>query len=206
MKDDIGSTGQNHIWTDVAQQMTGEMLCCDIDEFLCHYAPFCPTDNSINSALEKLKHEKLLQGYKWRKLGSGKISSKKGKRETKVFQRLKFIVEALTGQECFGTGSKTSRKCNFNYHDRGDTQMVGENAGSTFWIDAYFSPASSPPLFESEKVVVSQVAVAAEFKNKEKDFHHVCTQILNIDIFWYGDSELPEVGQYGQSHHEWWSA
>ena len=131
-KGDVGSIGQNHIRSEVAQQMADEMLCCDIDEFLCHYAPFCPTDNSINSALEKLKHEKLLQGYKWRKLGSGKISSKKGKRETKVFQRLKFIVEALTGQECFGTGSKTSRKCNFNYHDRGDTQMVGENAGSTF--------------------------------------------------------------------------
>jgi len=186
MKGDIGSTGQNHIRTDVAQQMAGEMLCCDIDEFMRHYAPFCPTDDSINSALEKLKHEKLLQGKKWRKLGSGKISSKtdkKGKKETKVFQRLKFVVEALMGQECFGTGSKTSRKCNFNYHDHGDTQMVGENAGSTFRIDAYFSPASSPPLFKSEKVVVSQVAVAAEFKKKEEDFHHVCTQILNIDIF-----------------------
>jgi len=88
--------------------------------------------------LKKLKHEKLLQGKKWHKLGSGKISfktNKKGKKETKVFQRLKFIVEALMGQECFSTSSKTSHKCNFNYHDCGDTQMVGENAGSTFQID-----------------------------------------------------------------------
>ena len=66
------------------------------------------------------------------------------------------------GQECFSTSSKTSRKCNFNYHDCGDTQMVGGNAGSTFQIDAYFSPVSSPLLFKSEKVVVLQVAVAAE--------------------------------------------
>jgi len=186
VKGDIGSTGQNHIWTDVAQQMAGEMLCCDIDEFLRHYAPFCPTDDSINSAFEKLKHEKLLQGSKRRKLSRGKISSKtnkKGKKETEVFKRLKFIVEALTGQECFSTGSKASRKCNFNYHDCGDTQMVGENAGSTSRIDAYFSPTSSPPLFKSEKVVVSQVAVAAEFKKEKKDFHDVCIQNLNIDIF-----------------------
>jgi len=61
--------------------------------------------------------------------------------------------------------------------------MVGENAGSTSRIDAYFSPASSPPLFKSEKVVVSQVAVAAEFKKEKKDFHDVCIQNLNIDIF-----------------------
>jgi len=40
--------------------------------------------------------------------------------------------------------------------------MIGENAGSIFQIDAYFSPVSSPLLFKSKKVVVSQVAVVAE--------------------------------------------
>jgi len=46
------------------------------------------------------------------------------------------------------------------------------------------------------------VAVAAHFK---KNFSHVHTQILAIDVFWYGNSELPTVGQCSQSDHKWWS-
>jgi len=196
--------------------MADKMLCCDIDEFLRHYAPFCPVDDSIDSALEKLKHEQLLlselsldpdatairksssrpeleckieppldtlEALKWRDLSGEEIPSQTNAIETNVFKRLAPIVEALTEQECFGTDSKAGRECNFSYRDCGDTQMVGEIAGSTSRIDAYFSPASSPPPSKEAKVVVSQVAVAAKFKKKEKDFHDVGTQILNIDVF-----------------------
>jgi len=162
--------------------MADEMLCCDIDEFLHHYAPFCPTDDSIDSALEKLKHSQILTENGWRDLCGREIPSQTSEKETKVFKRLAFIVEALTEQQCFGTDSKAPRECNFNYHDCGDTHLVGEIAGSTFRIDAYFLPASSPPPSKKAKVVVSQVAVAAELKKNEKDSYDVRTQIRNIDI------------------------
>jgi len=58
--------------------------------------------------------------------------------------------------------------------------MVGEIAGSTFQIDVYFLPISSPP---AGKAVTSQVAVAAEFKKKRKDLYDVTAQMLNINVF-----------------------
>ena len=184
-KGDVGSIGQNHILSDVAQKMADEMLCCEIDQFLCHYAPFCPTDNSIDSALKKLGHEKILTNYGRQDFSGEEILFQTGEIEieTEVSKRLKLIVKALTEQECFSTDSKAPRKCNFNYHNCGYSHMVGEIPGSTFRIDGYFSPKYSPPLFESTKVVVSQVAVAAEFKREKEDSPQVCTQILTIDVF-----------------------
>ena len=202
MKGDVGSIGQNHIRPDVVQQIADEMLCCDINQFLYHYAPFVPSKRSVNNALQKLKHKGLLCNNKWRDFSGDNIPSQTGEIETKAFKKLEAIVKVLMGQKCSGTDSKGSRKCNLNYHNCGDTQMVGEISGSTFRIDAYFSSEYSPPLFKSEKVVVSQVAVAGEFKKNRKDFYDVCTQILNIDVFSYGDSESPKVGQCSQSHHE----
>jgi len=151
--------------------MADEMLCCNIDQFLCHYAPFCPTDGSINSALKKLEHKGLLCNNRWQDF-HGTWAKKK---ETEAFKKLEDIVQALMGQECFGIDSKAPRKCNFNYHDCGNAHMVGEIPGSTFQIDGYFSPEYSPTLFESRKVVISQVAVAAEFKRKKDDLSHVRT-------------------------------
>ena len=162
--------------------MADEMLDCGIDEFLRHYAPFCPTDDSISNALGRLRHDKFLTKDEWRGLSGDEIPSKSKESEAHVFGKLKPIIGALTAQECFDINSSALRKCNFNYEDCGDTQMIGEIAGSTFRIDAYFSPASSPPLYMSEKVVVSQVAVAAEFKRRRKDFYGVRIQILNIDV------------------------
>jgi len=157
--------------------MADKMLCCNIDQFLCHYAPFCPTDGSINSALKKLEHKGLLCNNRWRDF-CGTWAKKK---ETEAFKKLEDIVKALMGQKCFGTDSKAPRKCNFNYHDCGNAHMVGEVPGSTFRIDGYFSPEYS--LFESTKVVVSQVAVTAEFKTNKDNSHRVRTQILTIDVF-----------------------
>ena len=162
--------------------MADEMLDCGIDEFLCHYAPFCPTDDSINSALRKLERGKVLTEKGWRDFSSNGIPSESKESEAQVFRKLKPIVKALAKQKYFNPNGTAPRKCNFHYEDCGDTQMVGEIAGSTFRIDAYFSPTSPPPLCKSEKLVVSQVAVVAEFKKKEKDFHDVRTQILSIDI------------------------
>jgi len=160
--------------------MADEMLCCDIDQFLCHYAPFCPTDDSINSALKKLERKKLLRNNEWRDFRDDWASEK----ETEAFGKLEDIVKALMGPKCFGTDSKAPRKCNFNYHNCGNTQMVGEIPGSTFRIDGYFSPKYFPPLFKSDKVMVSQVAVAAEFKRKWKDTPVVRTQtqVLTINV------------------------
>ena len=159
--------------------MADEMLCCDINEFLYHYAPFCLTDDSIDSALKRLERKRLLRNNEWRDFRD-KWADKKG---TEAFKKLEDIVKALMGQKCFGTDSNIPRKCNFNYHNCGDTQMVGEIPGSTFRIDGYFSPEYSPPLFESTKVVISQVAVAAEFKKNKAETSCVRTQILTIDVF-----------------------
>ena len=180
---DVGSIGQNRIRPDVAQQMADEMLCCDFDEFLHHYAPFCPTDDSIDSALRKLERGKFLTVKGWRGLSGNGIPSRSQQTEAQVFEKLKHIVKALAKQKYFNANDTDPRKCNFDYDNCGDTQMVGEIAGSLFRIDAYFSPKSPPPLCKSEKVVVSEVAVAAEFKKKEKDFYDVRIQILNLDVF-----------------------
>ena len=168
--------------------MADEMLCCDIDQFLCHYAPFCPTKDSIDSALKQLKHKGLLLDNGWRNFRGNWANVK----ETEAFKKLEDIVKALTGQKCFSTDSKAPRKCNFNYHNCGYSHMVGEIPGSTFRIDGYFSPKYSRPLFESTKVVVSQVAVAAEFQNRLKMVSAV-NQIMNDDprrMWMYGVSSF----------------
>jgi len=156
--------------------MADEMLCCDIDQLLCHYVPFCPTDDSIDSALKKLENKGLLQNNEWWDFCDNWANEK----ETEAFQKLEDIVKALMGQKCFSTNSKAPRKCNFNYHNCGDTHVAGEIPGSTFRIDQYLSLKYSPPLFESTKVVVSQVAVAAEFQNRLKMVSAV-NQIMNDD-------------------------
>ena len=61
--------------------------------------------------------------------------------------------------------------------------MVGEIPESTFQIDGYLSAEYSPPLFESDKVVGLQVAMAAEFKREVKDTPIVRTQISTIDVW-----------------------
>jgi len=175
VKDDVGSTSQDYIRPGIAQQMA-DMLCCDIDEFLCHYAPFCPTDDSIDSALERLEHKRILQGNLWRDFSDKKMLSKTGKHEKKAFEGIKSIVKTLTEHN-----TMAPRTCNFKYSNCGDTHMTGNIGGSTFRVDACFSPLSSTPL--AGKVVASQVAVAAEFMRKGKGLHNVRTQILNIDLF-----------------------
>jgi len=180
VKGDVGSIGQNHIRLDVAQQMANEMLCCDINQFLHHYAPFVPSKRSVDNALQKLEHEGLLYHDKWRDFSGNDIPSKTGKIEAE--KKLEDIVKALIGQKCSGTDPKGPRKCNLKYHNCGYTHMLGEIPGSTFRIDGYFSAEYSPPLFESDKVVVSQVAVAAEFKREVKDTPIVRTQISTIDV------------------------
>jgi len=49
---------------------------------------FCPTGDSINSALEKLEDEGLLRNNKWQDLKDEEIPSKTNEIETKVFERL----------------------------------------------------------------------------------------------------------------------
>jgi len=112
--------------------------------------------------------------------------------ETEAFKKLEDIVKALMGQECSSTDHKGLRKCNLKYYNCGDTHVVGEIPGSTFRINGYFSPKYSPPLFESTKVVVSQVAVAAEFQNRLKMVSAV-NQIMNDDprrMWMYGVSSF----------------
>ena len=161
--------------------MADEMLDCGIDEFLHHYAPFCPTNDAIDRAVEKLERGKFLTTSGWRDLNGEGIPSRSKETEVQVFRKLRPIVKALAKQKYFNAKGTAPRKCNFDYEDCGDTRMVGEIAGSTFRIDAYFLPASSPPPSKKAKVVVSQVAVAAEFKKNEKDSYDVRTQIRNID-------------------------
>ena len=167
MKGDVGSIGQNHIGAD-------ELLCCDIDQFLNHYAPFVPSEASVDSALTNLQLLKYLQNDGWQGLHGKNSPSKTKDIEAVVFRKLTSIVQALKNQECHAVDANTPRKCNFNYTDCGDTPMAREIAGCTFRIDAHFSPASSPSL--SGDVVASQVAAAAGFKRKRKDFHDVSTR------------------------------
>ena len=176
--------------------MIDEMLCCDINEFLHHYAPFHPTSNSVDTALKKLEDKNFLQGNQWQMFINGKKPSETGESEEMAFKGIKDIVKALVEHD-----SMAPRHCNFKYSTCGYTNMAGEIAGPTFWIDVYFSPLSSTPL--AGKVVVSQVAVAAEFKRKKCNIYNVYIQILTIDVFWYGDSESLETGERSQSHHEW---
>ena len=171
---------QNHTRAEVAQQMVDEMLRCDIDQFLSHYAPFVPSECSVDMALKKLKGEKLSKDDRWQGLHGENLPSKTQDIDTVVSSKLTRIVEALENQECDGVDSNTSRERNFRYNDCGDMSMAGEIAGCTFLIDACFSPISSPLL--SGPVMASQVAVAAEYRRKMEDFYDVSTRILNIAV------------------------
>jgi len=151
VKGDVCSIGQNLIRSDVTQQMIDEMPCCNIDEFLRHYAPFCPTNNSIYIALKKLEDKTLLQDNIWQAFIDKKKPSRTRESEETAFEGIENIVKALTGHY-----SMAHRTCNFKYSICDDTHMAGEIAGSTFRIDAYFSPLSSTPL--PGNVVLSQVA------------------------------------------------
>ena len=172
------------------------MLCCDINEFLHHYAPFHPTSNSVDTALKKLEDKNFLQGNQWQMFINRKKPSETGESEEMAFKGIKDIVEALAEHD-----SMAPRTYNFKYSTCGYTNMAGEIAGPIFQIDGCFSPLSSTPL--AGKVVVSQVVVAAEFKRKKCNIYDVHIQILTIDVFWYGDSELLETGECSQSYHEW---
>jgi len=150
VKGDVGTIGQNHIQPNVTQQITNETLCCTIDELLCHYAPFHPTDKSVDDALVYLKDKQLLQDGEW---------------------------QDLHDQKDVRADSDPSDKCNFQYRDCGNTPISVEIAGCTFRIDACFLPVSPRPLSE---IMASQVAVAvaADLKKSRKDFYDVSTQIL----------------------------
>ena len=151
------------------------MLCCDINEFLHHYAPFHPTSNSVDTALKKLEDKNFLQGNQWQMFINRKKPSKTGESEEMAFKGIKDIVEALAEYD-----SMAPRTCNFKYSTCGYTNMAGEIAGPTFQIDGCFSPLSSTPLAGK---VVSQVVVVAEFKRKKCNIYDVHIQILTIDVF-----------------------
>ena len=176
----------------------------------------CCVAMSINSCVTMLRFvqptvQSIVHSKNWNirdfyVIIDGGISAAPGlkRKRLRLLRSSKTLLRPWWDKKCFGTDSKAPRKCNFNYHDCGNAQMVGEIPGSTFRIDGYFSPEYS--LFESTKVVVSQVAVTAEFKTNKDDSHRVRTQILTIDVFWYRDSESPTIGQRSQSDHEWRSA
>jgi len=89
---DVGTISQNRNLFDVAQQMMREMLCCTIDEFLCHYAPFRPTDKSVDDALAYLKDKQLIQDGEWQDLHGQDIPSKTRDIETVDFKKFESVI------------------------------------------------------------------------------------------------------------------
>jgi len=141
VKGDVGTIGQKHIRSDVAQQMVDEMLCCTVDDFMHYYAPFHPTDKSVDDALAYSNDQQLLQDGEWWDLHGQNIPSKTRETETAVFKKLEPIVHALRNQKNVRTNSDPSdkhRECIFDYHDCGNTPIYGEITGCTFRVEPVF--------------------------------------------------------------------
>ena len=161
--------------------MADEMLCCPVDDFMHYYAPFHPTDKSVDDALADLNDQQLLQDDEWRDLHGQNIPSKSREIETAVFKKLEPIVHALRNQKNVCADSDPSdkhRECIFDYCDCGNTPIYGEIAGCTFRVDACFLPGLPGSPRPSSRIMASQVAVAAEFKKSRNDFYDVSTRIL----------------------------
>lgn len=166
--------------------MDNEMLECSVGEFLNHYAPFRPSDASVEDVLKMFQTDR--SGTLMKKAQrSGKRRKGKGKKreeskeevdaefvwadfdlppsqmdgsEIRIFGALQDIVNALVDVKCTDERG-VPRTCLFEYQDCPSEDMFSEIPGTTFRADARVT--YRPP---GRKVILSDTPVIAEFKKK----------------------------------------
>ncbi|KXN82898.1 hypothetical protein AN958_01967 [Leucoagaricus sp. SymC.cos] len=151
--------------------MQPEMRSCSVKTFLEHYAPFMPTQDTVDAARERLTEDCTTEVHSegnttrcWSDFDCP--PSEMHAIEPKIFKNLEEIIEVLNRVDRERLGRRPVR---FQYFDCAYSNLKGETPGATFKVDAYFGPKSlSSP--GSTSLETSKMAVIAEYKkNKSSD-------------------------------------
>ncbi len=180
--------------------MVNEILECPIDDFLKHYAPFCPPKESVDTAHDALKKKSLLKCRKksktWALADYMTAPKDIGPSEPVVFKKLEEIMDVLEAENLAG------RTCLFHYKDCPYAEVASEIDGTNFKVDARIT--KNP---EAKKFILSDAAVVAEYKkdNKPDDVADVspCNNIFRASgVLTLFLIESPEAGLSSHSDHE----
>ncbi|KAJ3575440.1 hypothetical protein NP233_g1092 [Leucocoprinus birnbaumii] len=154
-KSDGFNTPQNHLRSEVGNQMAPELLRCPVEVFLRYCSPFKVQERSVQSALKALRGAKLLQGNVWTKYQQQPSAIEST--EASIFGHLVPIIKVLENQTCYDEkGVRRSR--NFIYVETPNTALPGEHVGGGFKVDSCIF------VEKSETRSLEDVAVVAEFK------------------------------------------
>ncbi|KAF9449016.1 hypothetical protein P691DRAFT_774983, partial [Macrolepiota fuliginosa MF-IS2] len=162
------------------------MLEYPLDVFLNYYAPFRPSQESIDGVFDKYvndTHDKRLlkevrrdcegqQRARWVWADFELPPSSLTNSEDTIFGKLGNIIEDIRERSCMDMASE-SRQSQLYYRNCPNTTLTSEIIGTTFGFDACItdSPENTP------KIALANAAVIAEFK-KSKDEGHKNRQRL----------------------------
>ena len=143
--------------------MDTEMVVCDFQTFRQHYLPFDPCKGEVNSALQVLQEEKLLnmENNKCQWISFGHPRDCKDIEDV-AFEPLDDISQTL--QDRLPAGN---RDCNFSYQKHPNAKLASDIAGSNHRIDGSFSCKGT----NKRTVETHHIAVIAEFKKKCNDIN-----------------------------------
>ncbi|KAF9449014.1 hypothetical protein P691DRAFT_703938 [Macrolepiota fuliginosa MF-IS2] len=183
-----GEYGQDKLRSAIAKEMAEEMLECPLDEFMNHYAPFRPSQESIDNVFNKYtKHtheERLLKrveqdcetqqqtGWVWNDFELPPSSLTES--EDAIFRNLEKIMQDIREQPCADVASE-SRQSQLYYRSCPNTTLQSEIIGTTFRFDACIT--DNPE--NTSTVALANTAVIAEFKKGLKDRHENRKQLVS---------------------------
>lgn len=148
-------------------EMAREMHECSLDAFLTDYAPFHPSQESVNAAFQHSIAARINEnGPIWTDfyLRQSFIDQT----EDKLFECLITIIDNFCHLECRAEGVDQRRQVQFQYRSCPNTTVAGEIGGNSFQMDACIT--SEPT---SDVTVLADIAVIFEFKKFNKDTHAV---------------------------------
>ncbi|KAF9441182.1 hypothetical protein P691DRAFT_739850 [Macrolepiota fuliginosa MF-IS2] len=147
--------------------MASEMYECPLKNFLADYAPFHPSRNSINAAVQHYTNTEKSNGHPdsvtWTDLQLRPSDKKRNENENQVFAHLQAIIDDLRQLECFEEGVNEPRRPQFYYLSCPNNWIASEIEGTNFRVDACIG--SNP---DSKTIILTDTAVVAEFKKSGK--------------------------------------
>ncbi|KAF9446809.1 hypothetical protein P691DRAFT_776599 [Macrolepiota fuliginosa MF-IS2] len=169
VKTNAGESLQVHVRADVMKEMADEMHKCPLQNFLVDYAPFRPSQDSVDAAFQHYTNTgKLVKSNDhpdgvWADFLPPSKKRKK-ENENQVFARLQSIIDDLRQLECLEEGANKLRHPQFHYMTCPNNWMAGEIGGTNFRVDACIT--SNPG---SKTVILADTAVVAEFKKSSEN-------------------------------------
>ncbi|KAF9447331.1 hypothetical protein P691DRAFT_822102, partial [Macrolepiota fuliginosa MF-IS2] len=134
---------QHHVRSVVMKEMAGEMHECPLKNFLADYAPFRPSQNSIDAAVQHYTNTgKLVKSnghpdsVTWTDFQLRPSDKKRNENENQVFAHLQAIIDDLRQLECLEEGVNEPRRPQFHYLSCPNNWMAGEIEGTNFRVDA----------------------------------------------------------------------